>query len=250
MHKISNLSLVLAVLGLLLLDSLRDSQVLACLPLNNGTVHTRQGRRLLVKEIGADLVSLLQGSVGEELVLLEVESEGELLEASAVLNGDIGQVLQSRNVLLSHQLADGRVRGQDGQPEARNALDVGVLLLSIALLASGLAGLHRRLELARHDLSTLLNDHLLQVEVLLLQSNALGLVSLLNSFVVIVHVADGSDSVDDNLGKVGEFVVLVVLILLLFFLVLLLRGSVLLASGLPSGLSRRLNLQFENKTKS
>jgi len=59
-----------------------------------------------------------------------------------------------------------------------------------------------------------------------------------------VHVAHGSDSIDDHLGKVGEVVVLIVLVLvlLLIFLILLLRGSVLLASGLPSGLSRRLGL--------
>jgi hypothetical protein len=72
--------------------------------------------------------------VGKELVLGERECEGEAGERVVVLAGDVGEALQGRHVLLGDDLAGGRVRGQAGQPEARDALHVGVLL--VVLLGS------------------------------------------------------------------------------------------------------------------
>jgi hypothetical protein len=85
----------------------------------------------------ADAVVSVAYRVVEELVLAEVEGEREGGEGLVVRAGDVSQALQSRDILLGDQLADGGVGGEAGQPEAGDALDLGGLLLLVlrALLA-------------------------------------------------------------------------------------------------------------------
>ena len=202
-----------------------DGEVLALLPLDLVALGVVVDEVATVAVLLLVVVGLVDGLVGEESVLSELENEAET-GAVEVLHADVGQVLEDLLVALGDGLSEGRVL-HGTEPELRNTLDIGgsslLLLVRLGLLALLVALVVLALSLASLDLllgglsktvddlgallvqrSELGEELLLELENLLLElSLELG-VLLLHALEAVNTSADGSGQRLDVAGRLSD----------------------------------------------